>query len=255
MGGLEQYHLTRLSSKQRLVYFPDMDNSEILVFKQGAYDVSEGQAVTPLPEPHKHHILHTAFLDPTAPRSAVPRKAICCPGVLVVLKKWCPATAWRTSRSRALDDHQMIQSYRICIAPALPAGRSLRESDSSTGGVSLMRIILVGQNLLGTFIWIYLDDDYLDYLLKGSQDAWEAKVVCDPQAYRFWPVCKKFVPANVKAWAYLDCTEQGCCSCAASHDATGHATSRYGHASPHSCRSWKWRAMELLWGFDQLNTL
>lgn len=86
MGGLEQYHLTRLSSKQRLVYFPDMQNSEILVFKQGAYDVSEAN-VTPLAEPHKHHILHTAFLDPTAPRGAIPRKAICCPGVLVVLKK------------------------------------------------------------------------------------------------------------------------------------------------------------------------
>ena len=51
MGGLEQYHLTRLSSKQRLVYFPDMQNSEILGFKQGAYDVSEAN-VTPLADPH-----------------------------------------------------------------------------------------------------------------------------------------------------------------------------------------------------------
>eukprot|EP00438_Fugacium_kawagutii_P029244 Skav229579 [mRNA] locus=scaffold568:844656:845797:+ [translate_table: standard] len=86
MGALEQYHLTHLSSKHRLVYFPNMESSEILVFKQGAYDVSD-QAVTPLAEAHKHHILHTAFLDPTAPRGTVPRKAICCPGVFVVLKQ------------------------------------------------------------------------------------------------------------------------------------------------------------------------
>ena len=87
MGGLEQYHLTHLSSNHRLIYFPHMESSEILVFKQGAYDVSQSKTVVPLPEPHKHHILHTAFLDPTAPRSAIPRKAICCPGVLVVLKQ------------------------------------------------------------------------------------------------------------------------------------------------------------------------
>ena len=86
MGGLEQYHLTHLSDNQRLVYFPNMESSEILVFKQGAYDVSDTNIVTPLAEPHKHHILHTAFLDPTAPRGTVPRKAIACPGVLVVLK-------------------------------------------------------------------------------------------------------------------------------------------------------------------------
>lgn len=87
MGALEQYHLTHLSSKHRLVYFPNMESTEILVFKQGAYDVSDLNTVTPLAEAHKHHILHTAFLDPTAPRSTVPRKAICCPGVFVVLKQ------------------------------------------------------------------------------------------------------------------------------------------------------------------------
>lgn len=96
MGGLEQYHLTHLSSNHRLIYFPHMESSEILVFKQGAYDVSQSKTVVPLPEPHKHHILHTAFLDPTAPRSAIPRKAICCPGVLVVLKQeaTCAGSLW-----------------------------------------------------------------------------------------------------------------------------------------------------------------
>ena len=86
MGGQEQYHLSRLRPSHRLIYFPHMDSKEILVFKQGAYDVFE-QSVTPVKELHRHHILHTAFLDPTAPKDAVPRKAIACNQVLIDLKQ------------------------------------------------------------------------------------------------------------------------------------------------------------------------
>lgn len=111
MGGLEQYHLTHLSDNQRLVYFPNMESSEILVFKQGAYDVSDTNIVTPLAEPHKHHILHTAFLDPTAPRGTVPRKAIACPGVLVVLKA-------AEAKSDVKGDARSTLLHRTGLAPS-----------------------------------------------------------------------------------------------------------------------------------------
>jgi len=92
IGGQEQYHIAQPKDQHRLVYFPDMVQSEILCFKQGAYDVcatpgaAAGQyAVTPAPEPHTNHIFHTSFADPMAPSDALPRKSVVCAGVLVVM--------------------------------------------------------------------------------------------------------------------------------------------------------------------------
>ena len=119
MGGLEQYHLTHLSDNHRLVYFPNMESSEILVFKQGAYDVDTNM-VTPLAEPHKHHILHTAFLDPTAPKGTVPRKAIACPGVLVVLKAEPKADDKGNARSTLLHRTGFSPSWKKELKQTFP---------------------------------------------------------------------------------------------------------------------------------------
>ncbi|CAJ1339006.1 unnamed protein product [Effrenium voratum] len=95
MGGLQQYHMTHLEPQHRLVYFPHMQDKEILAFKQGSYEVSPALdhtqvpctecMVTPQAEVHASHVLHTSFLDPTAPSDAVPRKAIACEGILVFM--------------------------------------------------------------------------------------------------------------------------------------------------------------------------
>lgn len=89
IGGTQQYHLN-VKEGHRLVYFPDMAQDELLVFKQGAYDVErgaeEGQySVTPAPEPQRHFIFHSSIRDPTAPKDDPPRKAVVCAAVLVIM--------------------------------------------------------------------------------------------------------------------------------------------------------------------------
>merc|ERR1712232_212784 len=84
IGGQEQYMMTgRINEKHDLVYFPDMTQSEILVFKQGAYTIGNGTtqndySVVPEPNRHHNHILHAAFVDPNAPTNALPRKSVVC---------------------------------------------------------------------------------------------------------------------------------------------------------------------------------
>uniref|UniRef100_A0A7S0AAL5 Uncharacterized protein n=1 Tax=Pyrodinium bahamense TaxID=73915 RepID=A0A7S0AAL5_9DINO len=88
IGGQEQYHLA-VKESHRLVYFPDMAQSEILVFKQGEYEVrrvAEGQhSVTAAAEPQRSFIFHTAIVDPAAPKDAPPRKSIVCAGVKIIM--------------------------------------------------------------------------------------------------------------------------------------------------------------------------
>jgi len=88
IGGQEQYHMK--VKNHRLVYFPDMAQSEILVFKQGAYDVEQGAAegqysVTPASELQKNFIFHTSINDPRAPKDVPRRKAVVCAAVIIVM--------------------------------------------------------------------------------------------------------------------------------------------------------------------------
>lgn len=91
IGGHQQHRLAKVHAYHRLIYFPEMTQSEILAFKQGAYFIKRSSAgegnydVSPAARPQKNHILHTSFVDPTAPKDAVPRKSIVCAGVMVVM--------------------------------------------------------------------------------------------------------------------------------------------------------------------------
>lgn len=90
IGGQEQYHLGKLQEGHRLVYFPDMAQSEILVFKQGAYVVEPGPVdgeyrATPAADAHTNFVFHTSFVDPTAPKDALARKSVVCAGVLIIM--------------------------------------------------------------------------------------------------------------------------------------------------------------------------
>merc|ERR1719471_806696 len=90
IGGQEQYMMAQPTEKHRLVYFPDMLQSEILVFKQGAYVAELGSSagqcsVTPAEGLQANYIFHTAFVDPTAPKDALPRKGVVCAAVLIVM--------------------------------------------------------------------------------------------------------------------------------------------------------------------------
>lgn len=89
-GRPEGYHISQLKDGHQLVYFPDMVQSEILLFKQGAYDIKQGAGqdeyrVTPAAEKHKNFIFHTSFADSTAPQGVLPRKAVACAGVVVIM--------------------------------------------------------------------------------------------------------------------------------------------------------------------------
>merc|ERR1712039_380968 len=91
LGGRAQYHMPSVSSKQQLVYFPDMTSNEVLVFKQGEYNVSMSEGadsfrVAPASCSHMHHILHTSFLDPHAPLNLKARKSAVC-HVTVIMKQ------------------------------------------------------------------------------------------------------------------------------------------------------------------------
>jgi len=92
IGGQEQYMMHNVNEKHQLVYFPDMTQSEILVFKQGAYimEIGVGPAkycVVPARDQHKNHILHTSIENPNAPVDALPRRSVVCAGVKVYMKE------------------------------------------------------------------------------------------------------------------------------------------------------------------------
>jgi hypothetical protein len=92
IGGQEQYMMHRMDEKHRLVFFPDMMQNEILVFKQGEYIMRKDSArdeytFAPAPGLHKNHILHTSIVDPTAPANAVPRRSVVCAAVAVIMKE------------------------------------------------------------------------------------------------------------------------------------------------------------------------
>lgn len=90
-GRQEQHRLVKIETKHELVYFPDMVQSEILVFKQGEFVVrtadggDRGLSVCPSPDQNKHGIFHSSIFDPTAPKDAVPRRSLACAGVLVIM--------------------------------------------------------------------------------------------------------------------------------------------------------------------------
>merc|ERR1712137_754979 len=93
IGGKEQYMMTGcINEKHNLVYFPDMTQNEILVFKQGAYTVRKGIGqndynVFPEPDRQRNHVLHTAFIDPNSPTNALPRKSAVCHVTIVMKEK------------------------------------------------------------------------------------------------------------------------------------------------------------------------
>jgi len=92
IGGQEQHRLGSVSQKHKLVYFPEMTQDEILVFKQGAYIIrkvvgDDSFDVLPAPNQHSNYIFHTGFTDPTAPNDALPRKSVVCAGVQIIMKE------------------------------------------------------------------------------------------------------------------------------------------------------------------------
>merc|ERR1712194_150225 len=91
LAGRAQYRMPAVKATQQLVYFPDMTSSEILVFKQGEYEVGVNEGsnvynVAPASSSHMHHILHASFVDPHAPVNARPRKSAVC-HVTVIMKQ------------------------------------------------------------------------------------------------------------------------------------------------------------------------